>query len=344
MNLTQAIDHVARGHDLSADDIAEAFSAIMAGDASGAQIGGLLVGLRVKGETAAEITGAARAMRERAASFVCPDPERAVDTCGTGGDGAGTVNISTLAAIVSAACGVIVAKHGNRALSSRAGSADLLEALGVAIAGPAEAAERCLREIGIAFLFAPAYHAATRHANGPRRELGTRTIFNLLGPLTNPAGVKNQVIGVFDGAWCEPVARALGNLGSRRVFVLHGAGGVDEIAVRGQTQVAEYSRAVGQVQSRTLSPADFGQDEHDPADLAGGSAEDNARIARALLDGKKVPDAIRSAVIMEAALAVVAAGPEGEADFLAAAGQAASALDSGAASRLLSRWVELSNA
>lgn len=342
MKLKEAIDHVARGRDLSDSEIAEAFAAIMAGEASPAQIGGLLVGLRVKGETADEITGAARAMRGCAAPFACPDPERAVDTCGTGGDGAGTVNVSTLAAIVVAASGVTVAKHGNRALSSRAGSADLLEALGVAIDIPAAVAEQSLRDVGIAFLFAPAYHAATRHAAGPRRELGTRTIFNLLGPLTNPAGVKNQVIGVFDGAWCEPVARALGNLGSRRVFVIHGEGGLDEIAVRGETQVAELSR--GQVSLRTLSPADFGLDEHDPAGLAGGSAEDNAKIARALLDGGDVPAAVTSAVIMEAALAITAAGPEGEADFLAAAEQAAEAIKSGAASRTLARWAELSSA
>src|SRR5262249_39247530 len=222
--------------------------------------------LRMKGETPEEIAGAARAMRARATPIRCPEPERAVDTCGTGGDGSGSINISTIAAIVTAACAVRVAKHGNRALSSRAGSADVLEALGVVTQAPVPVLERCLADAGIAFLFAPAFHAATRHAAGPRRELGARTLFNLLRPLTNPAGVKNQVVGVYDGAWCAPMAAALGQLGARRAFVIHGSGGLDEVAVAGATAVAEWTG--GEVRGYQVTPADFGLAEEDPAMLA----------------------------------------------------------------------------
>src|SRR5262249_29410780 len=210
--------------------------------------------LRMKGETPEEIAGAARAMRARATPIRCPEPERAVDTCGTGGDGSGSINISTIAAIVTAACAVRVAKHGNRALSSKAGSADVREALGVATQAPVAVVERCLAEAGIAFLFAPSFHAATRHAAGPRRDLGARTLFNLLGPLTNPAGVKNQVVGVYDGAWCAPMAEALGRLGARRAFVIHGAGGPGEGAVAGAAAVAAWTRAARPPHPPTPAP------------------------------------------------------------------------------------------
>jgi len=338
MDIKQAIEHVVARRDFSADEIAAVFGTIMDGNATPAQIGALLIGLRMKGETAEEIAGAARAMRERAKPIRCSDPDRAVDTCGTGGDGSGSVNVSTIAAIVTAACGVRVAKHGNRALSSRAGSADVLEALGVVVDAPVDVLERCLEEAHIAFLFAPSFHAATRHAAGPRKELGTRTVFNLLGPLTNPAGVRNQVVGVFDGKWCEPVAAALGRLGARRAFVVHGAGGLDEVAVRGATRLAEWDAGRGEVSMRELIPADFGLAEADPDGLRGGDAVFNARVAREVLGGQS--GAPRTAAIMEAALALVAA--EAAADLREGAERAAAAIDGGAATAALARWVELS--
>ncbi|RMH36350.1 MAG: anthranilate phosphoribosyltransferase [Deltaproteobacteria bacterium] len=340
MTVREAIAAAIDGRDLSADDMAAVFAAIMDGQATPAQIGGLLVALRMKGETADEIAGAARTMRARATPIACPDPDAAVDTCGTGGDGSGTVNVSTIAAIVAAAAGVRVAKHGNRSLSSRSGSADVLEALGVRIDAPVPVLERCLREVRIAFLFAPAFHAATRHAAGPRRELGTRTLFNLLGPLTNPARVANQVVGVFSEAWCEPVAAALGQLGARRAFVVHGAGGLDEVAVAGETVVAEWDAARGTVVRRTIAPRDFGLADEDPAGLRGGDPDDNAAIVRAVLAGAH--GAPRAAAIMEAALALVAGGAA--ADLRAGAQAAAAAIDGGDAARLLARWAELSRA
>lgn len=336
--LRDVIAAMVEGRDPGAENITRAFDEIMRGEATPAQIGGLLVGLRMKGVTPEEIAGAARAMRARAVPFQCPDPERSVDTCGTGGDGSGSVNVSTLAAIVAAAAGVPVAKHGNRALSSRSGSADVLEHLGVVIDAPAAVAERCLREVNIAFLFAPAFHGATRHAAGPRKELGVRTIFNLLGPLTNPAGVRNQVVGVFDGAWCVPVARALGHLGARRAFVVHGHGGLDEIAVRGPTRVAEWDEAAGAVIEREVSPADFGLPEADPAGLAGGDVAHNAAVLRRVLDGE--PGAVRHAALMEAAVALVVSGLAG--DLREGAERAAAAVDSGAAQGTLARWIALS--
>lgn len=340
MDIKGAIAHVADGNDLSADQIAAVFGTIMEGEATPAQIGALLMGLRCKGETADELAGAARAMRGRATPCACPDLDTAVDTCGTGGDGSGHVNISTMAAVVVAAAGTRVAKHGNRALSSKSGSADVLTALGVNVSPSIEVVERCLDEVRIAFLFAPSFHAATRFAAGPRKELGTRTIFNLLGPITNPAGVRNQLVGVFDGAWCEPVARALGQLGSRRAFVVHGAGGIDEIATRGETLVAEWNEAAGEVTSRHITPADFGLDEIDPAGLAGADAEHNAGVARKLFAGER--GAVRTAVIMEAAVALTAAGAAD--GFEAGAARAAEVLDSGAAAATLDAWATLSHA
>lgn len=338
MTLQQAIAAVVDGKDLSADEIAAVFDTIMRGEATPAQIGGLLIGLRMKRVTAAELAGAAQAMRARAVPFRAPEPERSVDTCGTGGDSSGSVNVSTLAAIVTAAAGVPVAKHGNRALSSRSGSADVLEALGVRIEAEPAVIAACLREVRIGFLFAPAFHAATRHAAGPRRELGTRTIFNLLGPLTNPAGVRNQIVGVFDGAWCVPVAEALGKLGARRAYVVHGAGGLDEIAVRGSTLMAIWDEDAGRVETREVAPADFGLDDADPAELAGGDAAHNAAVLRRVLDG--APGAVRHAAVMEAAVALCAAGAAG--DLREGAGLAGAAIDNGAARATLARWVELS--
>jgi len=338
MDIRQAIAHVTAGDDFTAEQITAVFAQIMEGEATPAQIGGLLIGLRMKGETAEEIAGAAKAMRAKATPFRCPDPDSAVDTCGTGGDGSGSVNVSTMAAIVTAAAGVRVAKHGNRSVSSRSGSADVLEKLGVRIDASVPVVERCFEEVNIGFLFAPAFHAATRHASGPRKELGTRTIFNLLGPLTNPAGVRNQIVGVFAAHWCEPVAAALGKLGARRAFVVHGTGGIDEIAVRGTTRIAEWNEAVGNVTVRETSPAEFGLEEADPAGLKGGDAQENAEVVNRVFAGQA--GAVRNAVVMESAVALTAAGACE--DFAAGAEAAAAAIDEGKATATLAAWAQMS--
>ena len=344
LDVKAAIARVAGGGDLSADEIAGVFGQIMDGAATPAQIGGLLVALRMKGETADEIAGAASAMRARATPLAVPDPARAVDTCGTGGDGSGTVNVSTLAAVIAAAAGAQVAKHGNRALTSKAGSADVLEHLGVVIDAAPAVVEACIATAGIGFAFAPAFHAATRVVGGPRRELGTRTIFNLLGPLTNPAKVAHQVVGVYDRRWCGPVARALGLLGARRVFVVHGAGGLDEIAVRGATWVAAWDD--GGAREYELMPADFGLADADPAELAGGDAAFNAAVLRTVLAGDDARDpaaptrAVRQAAVMTAGLALVAVGIAGTPAEGAAT--AAAAIDDGRAAATLERWIAAS--
>lgn len=306
--IVRAIGRALDGIDLSRAEMAEVVGQIMDGEATSAQIGGILIALRAKGEAVDELVGAASAMRSRATPLGCPRLEHSIDTCGTGGDGAGTVNISTLAAILIAACGGVVAKHGNRAQSSKCGSADVLEALGVAIDGDPPVVERCLEVAGIGFAYAPRFHAATRHASAPRRELGTRTIFNLLGPLTNPASVRHQVVGVFDRRWCEPVAAALGALGLRRAAVVHGAGGLDEIAVRGETHVALWDD--GELTSMTLSPSHFGCTELDPAGLAGGDASFNANVLRQVLAGHHVDRGERHEAVLLAAAMTAALGLE----------------------------------
>ncbi|HWO18026.1 MAG TPA: anthranilate phosphoribosyltransferase [Kofleriaceae bacterium] len=296
--IVQAINQALAQRDLSRAEMAEVIGHIMDGGATPAQIGGLLIALRAKGESVDEIVGAASAMRARATPLECPRRERSIDTCGTGGDGAGTLNVSTLAAILIAACGGVVAKHGNRALSSRCGSADVLEALGIAIDAEPAAVTRSIEIAGIGFAFAPNFHAATRHAAGPRKELGTRTIFNLLGPLTNPANVRHQVVGVFDRKWCEPIAAALGALGLRRAAVVHGAGGLDEIAVRGETHVALWDG--GAVTTRALTPDLFGCDDVDPAGLVGGDAAYNAGVLREVIAGREIGRGERNAAFLQA--------------------------------------------
>jgi len=306
--IVRAINHALEGKHLSRAEVAEVIGQIMDGETTPAQIGGLLVALRAKGETIDELVGAASAMRNRATPLECPRREHSIDTCGTGGDGAGTLNVSTLAAILIAACGGVVAKHGNRALSSKCGSADVLEALGIAIDTEPAIVTRCIATAGIGFAFAPRFHAATRHAAAPRRELGTRTIFNLLGPLTNPASVRHQVVGVYDRHWCEPVAAALGALGVRRAAVVHGHGGLDELAVRGDTHVAVFDDGV--TTSMTLSPRHFGAKEVDPAGLAGGDAAHNASLLRDVLAGHHVGHAERNEAFLLAAAMTAALGLE----------------------------------
>jgi anthranilate phosphoribosyltransferase len=347
--IVQAISRALGRRDLSRTEMAEVIGQIMDGGATPAQIGGFLVALRAKGESVEEIVGAASAMRARAVALACPRREHSIDTCGTGGDGAGTVNISTLAAILVAACGGVVAKHGNRALSSRCGSADVLEALGIAIDSEPEMVTRSIEVAGIGFAFAPKFHAATRHAAGPRKELGTRTIFNLLGPLTNPAQVRHQVVGVYDLMWCEPIAAALGALGVRRAAVVHGAGGVDELAVRGETHVAIWSD--GALTTQTLTPHLFGVAEVDPAGLAGGDAAHNAAILRTVLAGREVGrgeryEAVLHASAMTAALALelLEPGPLELARLPDQLARAQAAVTDGAARLVLHKWQEVSRA
>ncbi|MGE0550377.1 MAG: anthranilate phosphoribosyltransferase [Kofleriaceae bacterium] len=306
--IVRAIGTMLGGQGLSRDQMAEVVGVIMDGTATAAQIGGFLVALRAKGETVDELVGAATAMRARALPLACPRVERSIDTCGTGGDGVGSINVSTLAGILIAACGGTVAKHGNRAVSSKCGSADVLEALGVAIDVEPAVVTRCIEVAGIGFAFAPKFHAATRHVSGPRRELGTRTIFNLLGPLTNPANVRHQIVGVYDHRWCAPIAAALGALGVRRAAVVHGEGGIDEIAVHGETHVAIYDE--GSVTVRDLTPSQFGCDDVDPAGLAGGDAPHNAGVLRKVLAGHQVAHGERYEAVLHASAMTAALGLE----------------------------------
>jgi anthranilate phosphoribosyltransferase len=345
--IQRAIDR----QDLSRAEMAEIVGQIMDGQATAAQIGGLLVALRAKGEAIEELVGAAAAMRTRALPLQCPSLDRGIDTCGTGGDGSHTVNISTLAAILIAACGGVVAKHGNRALSSKCGSADVLESLGVAADVEPAIVERSMQLAGIGFAFAPRFHAATRHASGPRKELGTRTIFNLLGPLTNPANVRHQVVGVFDRKWCEPVASALGALGLRRAAVVHGEGKIDELAVRGETHVAIWDEPAQVVRTLQLSPKSFGVPECDPAGLAGGDAAFNATVLRKVLAGHEISDGQRYESVIRAAAMTAALGlellepsPLDLARLPAHYERAVASVRLGAARLVLHKWREVSTA
>jgi anthranilate phosphoribosyltransferase len=334
----EAIKAVVAGRDLSPSDVEDAMDAILSGEATPAQIAAFVVALRMKGESSDEIAAAARSLRKHCQSIHPNVDGPLLDTCGTGGDGLHTFNISTASAIVAAACGVAVAKHGNRAVSSKAGSADVLEALGVRIDIPAESVRRCIEEVGIGFLFAPSHHAAMRHAAPIRRELGIRTLFNLLGPLSNPASATHQVVGVFDPARAEQLATALGILGLDAAWVVHGDGGLDEVSPSGPTRVAELRN--GEVRTFELSPADFGVDSVSLEALRGGDANENADIIGRVLRGEAC--AARAAVVVNAAAALcvtgIAADPE------TGAKRAAEALDSGAAEQVLARWVQYTQA
>ena len=330
------LGRVASREPLTRNEARSAFEIMMAGDATPAQVGGFLMGLRVRGETVDELAGGAQALRERMLKVHAP--EDAIDTCGTGGDASGTFNVSTAAAIVVAACGVPVAKHGNRALSSRAGSADVLTALGVNIDADVALVERAIRGAGIGFMMAPRHHGAMRHVAGPRVELGTRTIFNLLGPLANPAGARRQLMGVFAGEWIEPIAHVLAQLGTERAWVVHGADGLDELSTTGPSHVAELRD--GAVRTFEVDPEDVGLPRARLDDLRGGDAATNADALRALLDGLRGP--YRDIVLLNAAAALHVAGaaaslPEGLA-------MAAESVDSRKARETLTRWVEVSNA
>jgi anthranilate phosphoribosyltransferase len=323
--LARAVDR----RDLTSDEMAEIVGQIMDGQATQAQIGALLTALRMKGETVDEVVGAARAMRARM-TRVDFSGDAVIDTCGTGGDGSRSVNVSTIAAFIVAGAGVTVAKHGNRAQSSQSGAHDVIEELGLDPAPKPEVSIRCLEEARLAFLFAPAHHAATKHVVGARKEVGFRTLFNLLGPLTNPAGVRLHVNGIFSGERCELLAKAHAALGSRRALVVHGAGGLDEFAPAGTTFAAELED--GAVRTRELRPADFGLDESDPAGLAGGTPADNARVALEVLGGGG-PAAARNAALMTAGAAIHVAGAAP--NLRAGATRAREVLDGGGARGVL---------
>jgi anthranilate phosphoribosyltransferase len=314
---------------LSREEMIAAVGEVMEGRATPAQIGAFLMALRMKGETVEELTGAAEAMRARVTPVRAPAGRPLVDTCGTGGDASGSFNISTAAALVAAASGACVPKHGNRAVSSRAGSADVLEALGVPIDIPADAAERCLERHSFAFLFAPRYHPAMKHAAGPRRELGTRTMFNLLGPLCNPASVTTQVIGVFDRAWLEPLCEVLSNLGTKRALVVHGRDGSDEISIVADTDVCELRE--GRLRLYTVGPETAGLPRASRGDVAGGDAAENAGILRRILGAHTGPP--RDVTLLNAAAALYVAGIAG--DLRDGVALAARSIDEGAASALL---------
>ncbi len=325
----------AAGRALDLEQAKSAFDIMMSGDATPSQMGGLLMALRVRGETVDEITGGALAMRARMVRVKAP--EHAIDTCGTGGDASGTYNVSTAAGLVVAACGVTVAKHGNRALSSKSGSADVLTALGVNIETSTEIVERSIDEVGIGFMMAPRHHGAMRHVGGTRVELGTRTIFNLLGPLSNPAGTKRQLIGVFAKEWVRPLAEVLGRLGSERAWVVHGADGLDEITTTNTTYVAELRD--GEVDTFEISPEVANLPFADPSALKGGDAEENAAALRAVLKGER--SAFRDIVLLNTAAALVVA--ERADDLRRGTQMASEAIDSGAATAVLDRLIAVTN-
>jgi len=328
------IEKLARRADLTSDEAAAAMAEIMEGRASDAQIGGLLIGLAMKGERPAEIVGLARTMR-RHAVVVRQHPD-VFDTCGTGGDRSGTFNISSTAAVVVASCGVRVAKHGNRSVSSQSGSADVFEALGVNVVAPPAVVERCLDEVGIGFFFAPTFHPSMRHAGPARKSLGVRTAFNLLGPLTNPAGATRQLVGVPRPEFTELLARALMLLGSTRAWVVHGADGIDEISTSGYTKVSECAN--GAVKTFYLHPTDVGLAKSAPGALVGGSAAENARIVAGVIDGQRGP--ARDVVVLNAGAALFIAGraPSIQAGMTLAS----HSIDSGGARRTLDHLVAVS--
>jgi anthranilate phosphoribosyltransferase len=348
--IKKAIARVVDRHDLTEAEMIEVMDQIMSGEATPAQVAAFITALRMKGETVEEITGAARVMRDRVTPIrvgrdvidldrddINLDLESILDTCGTGGSCTNTFNVSTTVAFVVSACGVKVAKHGNRSVSSSCGSADVLESLGVNLNVTTETVEKCINGIGIGFLFAPALHGAMKHAIGPRREIGIRTIFNILGPLTNPAGAGCQVLGVYRDDLVEKLAHVLKNLGCRRGFVVHGLDGIDEITLTTETLIAEVTP--GGVSLKTFSPEDLGVRRCSMEELRGGDAVGNAEIVRSILTGGKGPK--RDIVLLNAAFGLVAAGKASDpADGYRLA---AESIDSGRALRQLERLITLTN-
>jgi anthranilate phosphoribosyltransferase len=325
--IREAIKMLIDNLSFSEAEMAECMKEIMEGKTTDAQIGAFLLGLRIKGETVEEITGAARIMREKAITIKAP--EGVLDTCGTGGDMSHTFNISTTTAIVVSACGIPVAKHGNRSVSSQSGSADLLETLGVKIDLPPEKVQDCLFETGFGFLFAPLFHPAMKYAIGPRREMGIRTIFNILGPLTNPAGARRQLLGVFSDKLTETLALVLGNLGAIDAMVIHGEDGLDEISISDATKVSRFKD--GRVENFFVAPEDFGIGRREIDLIRGGNKEENAMITLSILKGEKGPK--RDIVLMNSSAALMVAGKAE--DFRTARLIAADAIDSGMAAKKL---------
>ncbi|MBM3506296.1 MAG: anthranilate phosphoribosyltransferase [Alphaproteobacteria bacterium] len=335
-SLKPLIGRVAAGERLSRGEAREAVDIMMSGEATPAQIGAFLMGLRVRGETVDEIAGAAEGMRAKALPIRAP--AGAIDVVGTGGDARGSYNVSTASAIVVAGCGVPVAKHGNRAMSSKCGSADVLAALGVAIECDPNLVQRSLDEAGLCFMLAPKHHAAMKHVGPTRVEMGTRTIFNLLGPLSNPAGVKRYLLGVFSPQWVVPLARVLGQLGAERAWVVHGSDGLDEITITGSTKVAELKD--GKVRVFEIAPKDAGLAAGKPDDIKGADAATNAKAMRSVLSGE--PSAFRDIVLLNAAAALVVAGKAH--DLRQGAVLAAQAIASGKANAALDRMVTVTTA
>ena len=336
--IQRALTGLLEGRDLSREEARGVMSTIMAGEATPAQIGALLVALRIKGETADEIAGCAEAMREHVVA-VRPKRSDLVDTAGTGGDGQATINISTAAALVAAAAGAGVAKHGNRAASSASGSADVLEALGFSLEQPPKRIAESIDELGFGFMFAQAHHPAMRHAAPVRRELATRTVFNVLGPLTNPAGARAQVVGVYAPALVPTIAEALARLGAHRAFVVHGHGGIDELSPAGPSLVCEVVE--GDVRRRTIDPRELGIPDCDAAELRGGSPDENAAAIRAVFSGAD-RSARRHAILLNGAGAIAAAGHAD--DLREGLAVATEALDSGAAAERLEQLIAFSRA
>ena len=335
--IKEAIGKVVEGKDLTMQEMKGCMDEIMSGQATPAQIGSFITALRLKGETVEEITGACMVMREKAVKIEV-GKGRAVDTCGTGGDGANTFNISTVSAFVVSGAGLRVAKHGNRGVSSKCGSADVIKALGVNIDIPAEKVKECIDKVGIGFLFAPLFHGAMKHTIGPRREIGIRTIFNILGPLTNPAGASCQVIGVYRGELTEPLANVLKNLGAERAFVVHGEDGLDEISITGKTRVSELKDK--KVTTYRVGPKDFGIKKARLEEIkSAGSCEDNAKIVREILGGNQGPK--KDIVLMNASAALVAGGAA--LNFKQGVEMARESIDSGKAKDKLDKLVELTN-
>ncbi|CAN5506543.1 anthranilate phosphoribosyltransferase [soil metagenome] len=333
-DLKPLIAKAANGETLTRSESRAAFNILMSGEATPSQIGGFLMALRVRGESVDEITGAVETMREKMTRVEAP--AGAIDIVGTGGDASGSYNISTCAAFVAAGAGITVAKHGNRALSSKSGAADVLTALGVEINLTPENVARCISEAGVGFMFAPAHHASMKHVGPSRVELGTRTIFNLLGPLSNPASVKRQVTGVFAKSWVEPLAQVLRNLGSERVWVCHGEGGYDEIVPSGTSWIAELKD--GAISQFEITPEAVDLKRSGAADLKGGEAAHNAEALRSVLKGE--PSAFRNAAVMTAGAALLVAGKAQT--FRAGVDAAQAAIDSGAASKVLDKLITIS--
>lgn len=332
--IQEAIGTIVSGHDLSAEDAAQVMEEIMTGEATPAQFGAFVTALRLKGETAEEISGMARVMREKALHVQSEGD--LVDTCGTGGDGAHTINVSTIAAFVVAGAGIKVAKHGNRAITSSCGSADVLEAAGVKIDLGPEGVERCIQEVGFGFMFAPTFHPAMRFAGPPRREIGIRTVFNILGPLTNPAGARSQVLGIADGALGEKMARVLQHLGCQHALVVHGEDGLDEISISAPTQIWEL-RAEN-IYSYSVTPEEFGLTRASSDAILGGSAEKNVAAMNQVLSGEQGPH--RDVVLLNAA-AALAAG-DAVKNLRQGIMQASESIDSGRAMEKLHALAELS--